>query len=165
VSLASETFFVYPTPLGRITLACDGAGLTRVVFGVQELPGTYAPCEITNRASTQIQEYLAGKRKTFDLPLHPLGTQFQRNVWDKLQTIPYGQTRSYKEVAQMLGNPKAMRAVGMANNKNPLPIVIPCHRVIGANGDLVGYAFGLKIKKFLLDLEKNTLAKEQAKKV
>lgn len=152
-----QTFFVYPTPLGRITLACDGTALTRMVFGAEQLLGQYEPCSITNRASTEIQEYLAGRRTSFSVPLNPQGTDFQKRVWNALQNIPYGQTRSYKEIAQVLGNEKAVRAIGMANNKNPLPIFIPCHRVIGTNGDLVGYAFGLKIKQFLLDLEKRTL--------
>ncbi len=157
--LSSPTFFVYPTPLGRVTLACDGEGLTHIAFGVKQFSGTYAATSLTNKASTEIQEYLAGKRQTFDIPLKPSGTLFQTKVWNALCGIPYGETRSYKEVASMIGNPKAMRAVGMANNKNPLPIMIPCHRVIGSRGDLVGYAYGLKIKQFLLDLEKKSLEK------
>lgn len=152
--MASErTYFVYPTPMGRITLASDGSSLTQLAFGAVELAGTNTPTALTNEAANQVQEYLAGKRTEFDLPLDPQGTVFQQHVWDALQHIPYGETRSYQQVAQMLGKPKAMRAVGGANNKNPLPIIIPCHRVIGANGDLVGYVAGLKIKKFLLDLE------------
>lgn len=156
MALSLETFFVYPTPLGRITLASDGKALTHMAFGVQQFPGTYTATALTNRASTEIQEYLAGKRTVFDIPLNPYGTQYQQKVWRALCSIPYGETRSYKEVAQMTGKPNAMRAVGMANNKNPLPVFIPCHRVIGARGDLVGYAYGLKIKQFLLDLEKKT---------
>ncbi len=157
MALSSSTFFVYPTPLGRVTLAGDGEGLTHIAFGVKQFSGAYTATALTNRASTEIQEYLAGKRQTFDIPLKPFGTPFQTKVWNALGNIPYGQTRSYKEVASMIGNPKAMRAVGMANNKNPLPIMIPCHRVIGSRGDLVGYAYGLKIKQFLLELEKNAL--------
>ena len=153
---SSATFFVYPTPLGRITLASDGEALTHIAFGVEQFSGIYAASALTNRASTELQEYLAGKRKVFDIPLNPSGTVFQKKVWNALRAIPYGQTRSYKEVASMIGNPKAMRAVGMANNKNPLPIVIPCHRVIGSKGDLVGYAYGVKIKQFLLDLEQKS---------
>lgn len=152
--MASErTYFVYPTPMGRITLASDGASITRLVFGATELEGAQTPTALTNEAANQVQEYLAGKRETFDLPLDPAGTSFQKQVWEALRSIPYGQTRTYQQVAQMIGNPNAMRAVGGANNKNPLPILIPCHRVVGANGDLVGYAAGLKIKRFLLDLE------------
>jgi methylated-DNA-[protein]-cysteine S-methyltransferase len=153
--MASErTFFIYPTPMGRITLASDGSSLTQLAFGAVELAGTNIPTALTNDAANQVQEYLAGKRKEFDLPLNPQGTAFQQHVWSTLQRIPYGETRSYQQVAQMLGKPQALRAVGGANNKNPLPIIIPCHRVIGTNGDLVGYVAGLKIKKFLLDLER-----------
>lgn len=94
-----------------------------------------------------------GKRKQFDLPLKASGTDFQKRVWRALEEIPYGQTRTYQEIACAIDSPRAMRAVGGANNKNPLPLLVPCHRVIGKNGDLVGYAAGLKIKQFLLDLE------------
>lgn len=152
-----STFYVYRTPLGRITIASDGKALTHFAFGVEEFDGTYIPCVLTNQASTEVLEYLSGKRFSFDLPLNPQGSAFQKKVWEELQKIPYGQTRSYKDVAQALGNPNAMRAVGAANNKNPLPLFIPCHRVIGAKGDLVGYAYGLKIKKFLLDLERKNV--------
>lgn len=104
----------------------------------------------------QLQEYLAGTRREFSLPLHPVGTEFQQRVWKLLQTIPYGETWTYGELARAAGNPKASRAVGMANNRNPLAIVIPCHRVIGANGSLTGYAGGLDIKQRLLELERST---------
>ena len=104
-------------------------------------------------AKRQLKEYFEGKRKLFDLPLKQEGTEFQKKVWDALEKIPYGETRTYKEVAKMVGNEKAARAVGMANNKNNIPIIIPCHRVIGSNGKLVGYALGLEMKKYLLDLE------------
>ena len=104
-------------------------------------------------AKNQLDEYFNGKRKEFDFPMHMKGTQFQVKVWEALRTIPYGKTCSYKEVAIKIGNPKASRAVGMANNKNPLLIVVPCHRVIGANGSLVGYACGLHVKENLLQLE------------
>jgi methylated-DNA-[protein]-cysteine S-methyltransferase len=101
----------------------------------------------------QLNEYFNKKRKIFDLPLSPNGTEFQQKVWNCLQKIPYGETCSYGELAKMIGNPKASRAVGMANNKNPIVIIIPCHRVIGADGSLTGYAGGLDIKKILLGLE------------
>ncbi len=106
-----------------------------------------------NNTKEQLGEYFAGERKSFDLPIMPLGTEFQMAAWQALRKIPYGQTRTYGEQAAMIGRPKAVRAVGGANNKNPLPIIIPCHRVIGANGKLVGYGGGLEIKKFLLELE------------
>ncbi|MGB4439469.1 MAG: methylated-DNA--[protein]-cysteine S-methyltransferase, partial [Sedimentibacter sp.] len=113
-------------------------------------------CEtkLINNASNQLNEYLNGIRTAFDLPLNPEGTEFQKKVWTALCEIPYGETRSYKQIAEAAGNSKASRAVGMANNKNPIMIFIPCHRVIGANGSLVGYAGGLDMKEKLLALEK-----------
>lgn len=149
------SYYLYQTPFGRLTIACDGTAITKVMFGAQKLNLPYKPSPLTTQASNQILEYLAGKRKTFDLPLNPEGTEFQKRVWEELKCIPYGQTRTYKEVAEALGNPKAMRAVGNANNKNPIPIIIPCHRVIGKNGNLVGYSGGLAIKEMLLSLEAN----------
>lgn len=101
----------------------------------------------------QLDQYFDGKRTFFDFPTELQGTDFQKKVWKALSAIPYGQTKSYKEIAQYIGNPKACRAVGLANNKNPLTIVFPCHRVIGSNGKLVGYAGGLEMKKWLLNLE------------
>ena len=148
-----NTFFVYNTPLGRVTIASDGTSITRLGFGPCAFEGEYRATRLTNDAANQIQEYLAGKRQVFDLPLNPSGSDFQKRVWDALLAIPYGQTRSYKDIATQLGNPKALRAVGGANNKNPIPIIIPCHRVIGVRGDLVGYAASLRIKAFLLELE------------
>jgi methylated-DNA-[protein]-cysteine S-methyltransferase len=109
--------------------------------------------ELIRRAFAQIEEYLAGRRRSFDLPLHAEGTPFMRRVWDELCKIPYGATRSYKEIAAATGRPGAMRAVGMANNRNPLALIIPCHRVIGADGSLVGFGGGLEMKRRLLDLE------------
>lgn len=108
---------------------------------------------LLREAVRQLHAYLAGRLHTFHLPLAPHGTPFQQNVWAALCTIPYGETRSYKQVAEMLGNPKACRAVGMANNRNPIAVIIPCHRVIGARGTLVGYGGGLLLKKRLLELE------------
>ena len=106
-------------------------------------------------AEKQLTEYFNKTRTKFDLPLAPQGTDFMKRVWKELIKIPYGETRTYKQIAQKIGNEKASRAVGMANNKNPIPIIIPCHRVIGANNKLVGYALGLDKKEFLLDLEKS----------
>lgn len=102
----------------------------------------------------QLKEYFEGNRKEFTVPLNPKGTKFMKEVWTALQEIPYGEVRSYGEIAKKVGNPKAARAVGMANNRNPIPIIIPCHRVIGTNGKLVGYALGMEMKKTLLELEK-----------
>lgn len=111
--------------------------------------------ELLSMATIQLDEYFQGKRTTFSLPFKLTGTPFQLAVWKELQNIPYGQTTSYKEIAQKINKPKAYRAVGMANNKNPLPTIIPCHRVIGSNGKLIGYAGGLKLKNYLLELEKS----------
>ena len=110
---------------------------------------------LIKNAYNQLDEYLKGKRKNFVLPLNPKGTEFQKKVWKALIEIPYGTTCSYKDIAIKIGNEKASRAVGGANNKNPICIFIPCHRVIGADGNLVGYAGGTEVKKMLLDLEKN----------
>jgi methylated-DNA-[protein]-cysteine S-methyltransferase len=107
-------------------------------------------------AVRQLSEYFAGERKEFDFPLAPEGTEFQRAVWKRLQEIPYGQTISYGELARRVGNPKASRAVGAANGKNPIPIVIPCHRVIGADGKLTGFGGGLPIKEALLAIERSS---------
>lgn len=111
--------------------------------------------ELLSMATIQLDEYFQGKRTVFSLPFKLTGTPFQLAVWKELQNIPYGQTTSYKEIAQKINKPKAYRAVGMANNKNPLPIIIPCHRVIGSNGKLTGYAGGLNFKNYLLQLEKS----------
>jgi len=104
-------------------------------------------------AAAQIDEYLAGARTQFSLPLALHGTEFQQEVWQALQTIPYGETRSYKDIAAAIGRPKALRAVGMANNRNPIAIIVPCHRVIGRDGSLTGYGGGLPLKQRLLELE------------
>lgn len=114
--------------------------------------------EMVKDCKAQLGEYFAGRRRTFDLPLSPEGTDFQKNVWMHLRDIPYGETRTYGELAEMAGNRKASRAVGMANHCNPILILVPCHRVIGANGSLTGYAAGIEAKKFLLALEKRVAA-------
>jgi len=110
--------------------------------------------ELLEEVERQLQEYFAGRLQHFDLPLHPQGTEFQKKVWKALMSIPYGETRSYGEIAKQIGNEKAVRAVGGANHVNPISIVIPCHRVIGKNGTLTGYGGGLKIKETLLTLER-----------
>ena len=109
---------------------------------------------ILKNTERQLSEYFSAKRNTFDLKLNSKGTDFMKKVWRELLNIPYGETRTYKEIAEKIGNPKGARAVGMANNKNPIPIIIPCHRVIGKNKKLVGYALGLDMKEFLLNLER-----------
>jgi methylated-DNA-[protein]-cysteine S-methyltransferase len=115
---------------------------------------TSAETPLIKKAAAQLAEYFDGRRRVFDLPLALRGTDFQLSVWKALQGIPAGVTRSYKEVAALIGKPKAYRAVGMANNCNPIAIIIPCHRVIGEDGSLTGYAGGLHVKQYLLDLEK-----------
>ncbi len=109
---------------------------------------------VLKEAARQLAEYFSGRRKVFSLPLSPEGTEYQKNIWAVLRDIPYGETRTYKQVAQAAGRPGSCRAVGTACHRNPIAILIPCHRVIGSNGGLVGYAVGLEIKKALLDLEK-----------
>lgn len=119
------------------------------------IPGSQnQPCALADVAAEQLKEYFAGVRKTFDLPIKLCGTPFQMRVWQQLQKIPYGQTQTYKQIAEAIGKPKASRAVGMANHNNPIAIIVPCHRVIGSNGLLTGYAGGLDFKQYLLNLEK-----------
>lgn len=159
INTVSKTYYYqYPTALGDITITCTEDAITAIhplgalPAGVNNI-GENVRTAIMDKAFLEIKEYLEGKRKTFDVPLAPKGTAFQQKVWNALRTIPYGETRSYSEIAEMIGNPKACRAVGMANNKNPIIIMIPCHRVIGKNGSLVGYACGLEKKEYLLNLE------------
>lgn len=138
-----------------VGIAENGTAITDLFFSSKNEITDGIICEtmLLKEAKNQLTEYFEGKSKHFDIPLAPYGTEFQKTVWEALQTIPYGETRSYKQIAEKTGNPKAARAVGMANNRNPIAIFIPCHRVIGADGSLVGYASGLSIKKYLLELE------------
>ena len=149
--------FYYETDIGKLGIAEENEQITSIFFEVEDVPsGDYVLKEtpILKEANNQLQEYFKGQRKEFSLPLAPVGTEFMLRVWEALRAIPYGETRSYKEIATAVGNSKACRAVGMANNRNPISIVTPCHRVIGSNGDLVGYAGGLDVKLYLLNLEK-----------
>lgn len=159
--------YLYDTKIGKISITEDMDELTGLSFFADIPEGSkIKETSLLAEAIRQLTEYLNGKRTVFDLPLNPKGTPFQRKVWQVLTTIPYGETFSYKQVAEAIGNAKACRAVGMANNKNPLPVFIPCHRVIGSNGKLVGYGGCLDRKIFLLELEKNnsqTLTKELEK--
>lgn len=145
----------YLSPVGLLRLAAREEGLCRIEFLRDSAPGKDRPHALLGEAARQLDEYFAGQRRTFDLPLCPSGTAFQRQVWQALRAIPYGETRSYAQIAAAVGRPRACRAVGMANHRNPLPIVVPCHRVIGAGGALTGYAGGLEIKKQLLALEQH----------
>ncbi len=144
----------YETPIGVVCIEESENAITGLRFHEEKDPmETETP--LLKEAGRQLKEYFEKKRKVFDLPLKPEGTNFQKRVWAALCTIPYGQTRSYGEIAKQIGNEKACRAVGGANNKNPIMIFIPCHRVIGANGSLVGFGGGLPAKKYMLELEKS----------
>ena len=138
--------------MGSVTFVEEDGTLLAVTTH-RSYEGICQETPLIKEACRQLSEYLKGERKTFDLPLNPKGTDFQKRVWRALCDIPYGETRSYKQIAEAIGNPKAVRAVGMANNRNPITIVVPCHRVIGADGKLVGYGGGLEMKEFLLRLE------------
>ena len=146
------------TPIGKLLLAGDEAGLALVSFPEgsmrrdPEADWIYSEKPFAE-AREQLSDYFAGKRKTFDLPLKPTGTEFQLEVLDELQRIPYGTTTSYGEIAARIGRPKAVRAVGAANGRNPIPIIIPCHRVVGSSGELTGFGGGLPTKEALLRLE------------
>ena len=148
-----------PSPVGPLLLAGDDDGLRRVEFHSQRHPMARAmewrqgENDVLRDARAQLEEYFTGTRREFDLPLAPRGTEFQLDVWRCLQAIPYGETISYAELARRIDRPSAMRAVGAANGRNPLPIVVPCHRVIGADGSLTGFGGGLPTKRFLLELE------------
>lgn len=148
---------VFETPIGVMQVTASDGAITSVTLLKDVEMKAEAPQNIDALlldAQKQLLEYLAGERAEFTLPLNPKGTPFQQRVWQRLLKIPYGETRSYGEIAEAAGNPKASRAVGMANNRNPILFIIPCHRVIGANGKLVGYGGGLPLKERLLNMEK-----------
>lgn len=148
--------FFYESDFGRIGITEKDGNITNVYITNDELPKDTLLYEtpLLSEAVKQLKSYFAGKLKEFSLPLEPSGTAFMKQVWSALREIPYGETASYKDIAIKIGSPKAARAVGLANNRNPIPIFIPCHRVIGADGSLTGYRGGLEMKKKLLDLEK-----------
>jgi methylated-DNA-[protein]-cysteine S-methyltransferase len=141
------------SPGFSLSIETGPAGLRRIGFGGR---GENSHSSVVMRETIrQLRLYFAGELQTFDLPLELIGTEFQKKVWTALVTIPYGETRSYTEIAQQIGAPRAVRAVGAANGRNPIPIIVPCHRVIGASGSLVGFGGGLEWKRKLLDLEGN----------
>jgi methylated-DNA-[protein]-cysteine S-methyltransferase len=152
-----------PSKIGPLYLVASEKGLRAVLWKkgdaplVRSLKGAAPEIKILSRAARELKEYFACKRAKFDLPLDMSGTTFQKRVWGELRRIPYGRTLSYKEVARRIQNPGAVRAVGAANGQNPLCVVIPCHRVIGADGTLGGYSAGLSIKSRLLNLEQKLL--------
>ncbi|MEF1291353.1 methylated-DNA--[protein]-cysteine S-methyltransferase [Vibrio sp. M260118] len=154
----TKRYTYYPSPFGEMTLQADEQGLLGAWFEIHttkpEILGQYVENDpILTQAIKQLEEYFSGQRKTFDLPVSAIGTEFQNKVWHALTTIPYGETWSYQDLANAIGNPKAVRAVGLANGKNPVSVIVPCHRVIGKSGKLTGYAGGVETKAKLLELE------------
>jgi len=156
------------SPVGRLTLIGSNKGLAAILWENDNPSRVHAKADVENNnhsilleTERQLREYFEGKRSSFALELDPIGTTFQKEVWDALLTIPYGETRSYTQIANQLGNPKAVRAVGAANGRNPISIVVPCHRVIGASGGLTGFAGGLEVKASLLSLEGTKSTKPQ----
>lgn len=146
--------YFYDTPIGKLGIAEKLGKIFQVSF-FDIVEGELTETPLIKKAYEQLDEYFKGLRKNFDLPLLLDGSEFQIKVWKALMTIDYGKTATYGDIAKLIGSPKASRAVGGANNKNKIAIIIPCHRVIGSNGTLTGYAGGLGIKKYLLDLEHN----------
>ena len=150
-----KTTYYYNSPIGTIKLVCSEKFLQEMQFVEEEGENPQIYSQIVSTCKEELDAYFAGKLEKFTIPIEFVnGTDFQREVWKALQSIPYGETRSYKDIAVNIGNPKAVRAVGGANNKNPIGIIIPCHRVIGSSGKLVGYAGGIDKKDMLLKLEK-----------
>ena len=147
-------YAIYPFPFGQLKIGYEGDAIT-LLKRTEEPVRSEGRTELTDLAFGQITEYLEGRRREFDFPYRLRGTEFQQKVWRALRAIPYGETRTYGEVAAAVGNPRACRAVGMANHQNPILIAVPCHRVIGADGGLTGYGSGLDMKEALLRLEKD----------
>lgn len=145
-------FYHYDTPIGPLTLESDGDFLTHIRFGTIG-DAFEVPSPVLLQAERELDEYFLGSRKEFTVPLKMDGTPFQMACWEALKAIPYGETRTYGDIAAAVGRPKAVRAVGMANNVNPIPIIVPCHRVIGKDGNLRGYADGVPAKICLLQIE------------
>lgn len=154
--------FYYDTPVGKIGIADNGEFVTGLFFGDSRRPTGAQEKEtpLIKKTVQQLREYFGGTRTGFDVPVALQGTEFQTAVWKALMDIPYGQTRTYGQIAAAIGRPKASRAVGMANNRNPVSIIVPCHRVIGASGKLVGYGGGLGVKEQLLALEREAGKKQ-----
>ncbi len=150
--------YTYETKIGLLRITADDKAVLRIELNRTVKPGGETETPLLHNAFIQLIEYLDGKRRRFDLPLAPAGTEFQRRVWKQLLNIPYGRTYSYRELASASGNRNACRAVGRANGANPIPIIIPCHRVIAADGQTGGYSGGLNIKKKLLDIEKSNIS-------
>lgn len=147
--------YYYTSPIGILKLVCTQEYLEAISFTNERKEDSVDLSPVLSTCIEQLDQYFRGKRENFDIPINfTCGTPFQQNIWKALQHVGYGETKSYKDIATCIGNPKAVRAVGGANNKNPIVIVIPCHRVIGSNGKLVGFAGGLEKKEWLLTHEK-----------
>lgn len=144
------------TPIGLLQIIATDKAIVSVkpTSHEENIVGNEAANKLAQECKVELTEYFAGKRKKFDLPLKQEGTQFQKKVWQELKQIPYGETKTYGEIAKLIDKPKAARAIGMANHNNSIMILIPCHRVVGADGSLTGYAYGIEAKKFLLELER-----------
>lgn len=156
MTLPTMNYHLLDTPIGTLRLLSSGTHLTALEFPNNHSTGDSAKQhmdKVLSHCTQQLTQYFAGARTHFDLPLEATGTAFQQAVWTALTRIPYGEFRSYADIAAVIGRPKAVRAVGAANARNPIPIIVPCHRVIGSNGSLTGFAGGLAIKKELLTLE------------
>lgn len=149
-----SNLFFYETDLGIIGIRDNNNAITEVFYSKSKINDHLKETPLIRECFNQLKEYFQGTRREFTIPIEAEGSEFQKKVWKALLDIPYGQTRTYKEIAIAIGNEKVCRAVGMANNRNPISIIIPCHRVIGANGKLVGYGGGLDIKEKLLNIEK-----------
>ena len=149
-------YFCYDTEIGIIKISEKEGKIIGLVFSDSKKENEIEKeTDYIRRTYLQLKEYLSGKRKSFDIEIEMIGTEFQKKVWKELLNIPYGETRSYKDIATVIGNEKACRAVGNANNKNPIAIIVPCHRVVGSNGSMTGYAGGIDIKEKLLKIENN----------
>jgi methylated-DNA-[protein]-cysteine S-methyltransferase len=147
-------YCIVSSPIGPLRLLSNGKGLVRIEFpGRHESDGVAARDGVLDQAARELEEYFAGRRHDFEVAVDAGGTGFQQQVWDALRGIPYGEMRSYRDIADSIGNPRAVRAVGAANGRNPVPIIVPCHRVIGSDGKLTGFAGGLETKRRLLALE------------
>lgn len=149
-------YFCYDTEIGTIKISETEGKIIGLVFSDSKKENEIErETDSIIKTYMQLKEYLSGKRKSFDIEIEMMGTEFQKKVWKELLNIPYGETRSYKDIATVIGNEKACRAVGNANNKNPIAIIVPCHRVVGSNGSMTGYAGGIDIKEKLLKIENN----------
>jgi len=153
-----QYYYSYQTPLGELCIVEENDCIAKIKYKVDFCSIEKKETTLIKTTFQQLTEYFAGERKNFDIPIKLIGTEFQVQVWEALQTIPYGKIWNYKRLAEAVGSPKGYRAVGLANNRNPISIIVPCHRVVGINGDLVGYAGGIENKKYLLNLEQNTLS-------